>query len=77
MPLAEELPLEADTGILEIEDLLSRLGEVKPVMRTVVEMKVFFGLTAVEIAERLGCATVSVNRYWQFARRWLCNELKC
>lgn len=77
VPLDEDLALEPNTTILEVEDLLARLAEVKPEMRTVVEMKVFHGLTAEDIAQRLGCSTVSINRYWQFARRWLCNELKC
>ena len=75
--LPEELPFEANTDLVEIDDLLSRLAEVKPEIRSVVEMKVFHGMTADEIAERLGCATVSVNRYWQFARRWLRDELEC
>ena len=74
-PLSENLRFDADTAFLDVEDVLRRLADVKPEMRRVVEMKVFQGLTASEIAERMGCATVSVNRYWQFARRWLCNEL--
>jgi RNA polymerase sigma factor (TIGR02999 family) len=77
VPVPDELPFEADRTILEVEDLLTRLGQVRPEMRSVVELKVFHGLTADEIAERLGCATVSVNRYWQFSRRWLRNELEC
>jgi RNA polymerase sigma factor (TIGR02999 family) len=75
-PLGAELRFDADTSILEVEDLLSRLAAVKPVIRTVVEMKVFEGLTAEEIAPRLGCALVTVNRYWQFARHWLRKEWK-
>jgi RNA polymerase sigma factor (TIGR02999 family) len=74
--LEEDLPFKADTSILEVEDLLSRLAEVQPEIRTVVEMKVFHGLTADEIAVRLGCAPVTVNRYWQFARRWLRKEFE-
>jgi RNA polymerase sigma factor (TIGR02999 family) len=68
-----ELP-DADSSVEEVEDLLSRLAAIKPVVRTVVEMKVFEGLTAEEIAARLGCATVTVNRHWQFARHWLRKE---
>ncbi len=73
--LGEQLPFEASTSILEVEDLLARLAAVKPEIRSVVEMKVFEGLTAEEIAGRLGCATVTVNRHWQFARHWLRKEL--
>jgi RNA polymerase sigma factor (TIGR02999 family) len=74
VPLWEELCLDADISILEVEDLLARLAAIKPILRTVVEMKVFEGRTAEEIAAQLGCATVTVNRYWQFARHWLRSE---
>jgi RNA polymerase sigma factor (TIGR02999 family) len=73
--LDEETVMGSETGLVEVEDLLCRLALVKPVLRTVVEMKVFEGLTAEEIAAQLGCATVTVNRYWQFARHWLKMEL--
>ncbi len=74
VPLWEELCLDADTSIVEMEHLLARLETIKPILRTVVEMKVFEGRTAEEIADQLGCATVTVNRYWQFARHWLKSE---
>jgi RNA polymerase sigma factor (TIGR02999 family) len=74
VPVWEGLCLEGDTGIVEVEDLLSRLAAIKPEIRTVVEMKVFEGLTAEEIAPKLGCSVVTVNRYWQFARHWLRSE---
>lgn len=73
--LFEELPGAPDTQLLETEELLARLDTVKPVLRQVVELKVFEGLTAEEIAARLGCSTVSVHRYWQFSRHWLAHEL--
>lgn len=71
VPIFEELCAQSDSSILEIENLLTKLAEIKPELRSVVEMKVFEGLTASEIAGRLGCATVTANRYWQFARHWL------
>jgi RNA polymerase sigma-70 factor (ECF subfamily) len=74
VPVWEDLLLDRDNGLIEVEDILSRLGAVKPVIRTVVELKVFEGRTAEEIAEQLGCATVTVNRYWQFARQWMKTE---
>ena len=73
--LCDELPNQPDMQLLETEHLLGRLEAIKPVLRQVVEMKVFEGLTAEEIAAKLGCATVSVHRYWQFSRHWLANEL--
>ncbi len=75
VPLCEELPGPPDTQLLETEYLLARLEAIKPVLRQVVELKVFEGLTAEEISRRLGCSAVSVHRYWQFSRHWLATEL--
>ena len=71
VPLWDGARIEGDASILEVEDLLARLAAIKPAIRSVVEMKVFEGLTAEEIAPRLDCSVVTVHRYWQFARRWL------
>lgn len=73
--LFEEAKLQAESGTMEVEHMLAGLAAVKPELRAVVEMKVFEGLTAEEIAGRLGCATVTVNRYWRFARHWLRTSL--
>lgn len=71
VPLWDGVKADGESSLLEVEDLLTRLAAIKPEIRTVVEMKVFEGLTAEEIAPRLQCSVVTVHRYWQFARRWL------
>jgi len=71
IPLWDGISMDGESSILEVEDLLARLAAIKPAIRSVVEMKVFEGLTAEEIAPRLQCSVVTVHRYWQFARRWL------
>jgi RNA polymerase sigma factor (TIGR02999 family) len=71
IPLWEGVSIDGESSLLEVEDLLARLAAIKPAIRSVVEMKVFEGLTAEEIAPRLECSVVTVHRYWQFARRWL------
>lgn len=58
-------------SLREIEDLLDRLGRVDPVLRQVVELKVFEGLSREDIAVRLGCSLRTVARHWEFARHWL------
>ncbi len=58
-----------------VEQMLDRLSRVKPVLRTVVEMKVFGGQTAEEIAAELGYAPVTIHRYWQLASKWLRHEM--
>jgi RNA polymerase sigma factor (TIGR02999 family) len=74
VPLWEEMNAGSDGSLVEVEDILTRLEAIKPAIRTVVEMKVFEGMTAEEIALQVGCAVVTVNRYWQFARHWLRKE---
>jgi RNA polymerase sigma factor (TIGR02999 family) len=60
-----------EQSLQEIEDMLSRLGAIDPKLRTVVEMKVFEGLSREEIGERLGCSVRTVARHWDFAQHWL------
>ena len=65
---------EAVTGeesLREIEDVLGRLAAVDPILRLVVEMKVFEGLSREEIAQRLGFSVRTVARHWDFAQHWL------
>ena len=75
VPLWEDLTAAPDNSLAEVENLLGRLESIKPVIRTVVELKVFEGHTAEEIAQRLNVATVTINRHWQFARHWMRSEL--
>jgi len=58
-----------------VEEVLSRLAAIDPKLRTVIEMKVFEGLTADEIAKQLGCSPRTVASHWAFAKRWLEKEL--
>jgi RNA polymerase sigma factor (TIGR02999 family) len=58
----------------EVEDALSRLAEIDPKFRVVVEMRVFEGLTGDEIAGKLGCSRRTVASHWNFARHWLEKE---
>jgi len=61
----------AGQALLDVENALDRLGGISPRLRTVVELRVFEGLTREEIAGRLGCGTATVARDWSFARQWL------
>lgn len=75
VPVWEELRIAPDKNLLEVEDILQRLGNINPILRTIVELKVFEGYKAEEIAKKLGCATVTVHRHWQFARHWMKSEI--
>ena len=63
-----------DDALQEIEDVLVQLTAIDPKLRTIVEMKVFEGLTGDEIAERIGCSRRTVANYWNVARQWLQKE---
>lgn len=78
----EKLPYEeapnvetAQSTLQEIEDLLNRLGAIDPILRAVVEMKVFEGLNRGEIAQRLQCSIRTVARHWEFAQNWLRDKM--
>jgi RNA polymerase sigma factor (TIGR02999 family) len=64
----------AEQALLDVENALDRLGGISPRLRTVVELRVFEGLTREEISDRLGCGTATVARDWTFARKWLETE---
>jgi RNA polymerase sigma factor (TIGR02999 family) len=66
--------LEGTETLQEVDDALSRLAAIDPKFRSVVEMRVFEGLTGDEIASKLNCSRRSVATYWNFARRWLEKE---
>ena len=63
-------PLDS-SNLQEVEDLLNGLGAIDPVLRAVLEMKVFEGMHREEIAERLQCSVRTVARHWEFAQQWL------
>lgn len=65
---------EAAGALYEVENALLRLASIDPLLRAVVEMKVFEGLTGDQIAERLGCSRRTVGNHWNFAQRWLAKE---
>jgi RNA polymerase sigma factor (TIGR02999 family) len=74
LPLFEELQAQETDSAAEVEHLLRRLQSIKPILRSVVEQKVFEGKTADEIAAEIGVSAVTIHRHWQFARHWLKNE---
>ena len=70
-PEPSEQSIEA---LQEVDEILARLAAIDPKFRSVVEMRVFEGLTNDEIANKLNCSRRSVVSYWNFARRWLEKE---
>ena len=68
---------EAGTASLQdIDGLLDKLAAIHPRLRSIVEMKVFEGLSVEEIADRLKVAPRTVARNWTFCKGWLREQLK-
>ncbi|MBV8864048.1 MAG: sigma-70 family RNA polymerase sigma factor [Acidobacteriaceae bacterium] len=72
----ETLEEAGDTTLQEIDELLEKLASIHPRLRSVVEMKVFEGLSVDEIAVRLGIAPRTVARNWTFSKEWLREKLQ-
>lgn len=70
-PSKEPLP----DSVSKVEKLLAKLEAINPRIRTVVELRVFEGLSGDEIAERLGCGRRTVIRDWSFAKELIAEEL--
>jgi RNA polymerase sigma factor (TIGR02999 family) len=74
----ESLPAPPGAGPVElyaVDALLARLEALNPRLRTIVELRVFEGLSGDEIAERLGCSRRTVLRDWNFAKTLIASEL--
>jgi RNA polymerase sigma factor (TIGR02999 family) len=65
----------SDERLLELHDALERLAAVEPVAATVVEARVFAGLSVEEAAAALGLSRATAYREWTFARAWLATAL--
>jgi RNA polymerase sigma factor (TIGR02999 family) len=61
--------------LLAIDDALTRLAQQEPVRAELVKLRFFGGLTMPEAAAALGISLATAERYWVFARAWLCAEL--
>src|SRR5437868_7168636 len=61
--------------LLALDDALTRLARHEPVRAELVKLRFFGGLTMPEAAAALGISLATAERYWVFARAWLCAEL--
>jgi RNA polymerase sigma-70 factor, ECF subfamily len=61
--------------LVALDEALSRLDQLSPRLRQVVECRFFAGLTEDETATVLGVTTRTIQRDWARARAWLYQEL--
>ena len=67
---------QAAEAVLQLNELLSRLGDLDEQQARVVELRVFGGLTVEEAAEALGVSSATVKRDWAMAKAWLTCEMQ-
>jgi RNA polymerase sigma factor (TIGR02999 family) len=60
---------------LILDEAITRLGEIGPRYRQIVELRYIAGLTIHETAELLNVSHATIEREWKFARLWLRREL--
>jgi RNA polymerase sigma factor (TIGR02999 family) len=74
---AEELAITQPGAddLVRIDDALEALARLDHRKSSVVELKVFGGLTVQEIAAELNVSPDTVTRDWKFAKAWLSREL--
>ena len=61
--------------LIEVDDALKRLSEIRPRWVKVVECRYFAGLNIEETAEYLNISHGTVSNDWRMARAWLKREL--
>lgn len=66
---------EQAQSLLELDEALTRLGELDQRQVTVVECRFFAGMSEEETAGALGVTTRTVRRDWIKAKAWLLQEL--
>jgi RNA polymerase sigma factor (TIGR02999 family) len=72
-----ELPIELrDERLLALDSALDRLEEIDPVKASLIKLRIFSGLSKAEAAKALGISSRTADRYWNFARAWLINEMR-
>ena len=64
-----------DVDLLEIDDALAKLAERDSRQASIVELRMFGGLTMDEIAQVLGVSKRTVEAEWTLIRAWLRRQL--
>ena len=65
----------ADEDLLALDEALQVLAREDPAGAELVCLRAFAGLTLAEAAEVMGIGRRTADRYWAYARAWLCDAL--
>ncbi len=61
--------------LLALDQALTRLADLDPRKATVVELRVFAGMTVEETADQLHLSPETIHREWRRAKAWLFHQL--
>ena len=64
-----------DDDLLALDEALQSLAREDPAGAELVRLRAFAGLTLAEAAEVMGISRRTADRYWAYARAWLCDAL--
>ena len=62
--------------MIDLNDALERLAKIDAEKAEVVKLRLFAGLTVVEIAAALDVSEATIKRRWSYVKAWLSRELK-
>jgi RNA polymerase sigma factor (TIGR02999 family) len=65
-----------DDDLLALDEALQNLAREDPAGAELVRLRVFAGLTLAEAAEVMGIGRRTADRYWAYARAWICGALR-
>jgi RNA polymerase sigma factor (TIGR02999 family) len=65
-----------DDELLAVDEALARFAERDPHKAELVKLRYFIGLTREEAAEVLGISIPTADRWWNFSRAWLLEEIE-
>lgn len=75
LSLAEDSLNMSFEQLLELDEILDRLAEIRPRWVKIIECRYFAGLTIKETAEVVKVSHTTVTSEWRLARAWLKREL--
>lgn len=73
---AELAAVSDDDQLLAINDALDKLAVQNKVEAELVKLRYFVGLTTQETAEILGISVPTADRWWNYSRAWLFDEIE-
>jgi RNA polymerase sigma factor (TIGR02999 family) len=76
MEQLDDVPVLEDADLLALNDALNDLYQTDDRQAKIVDMKVFGGLSAPEVAEVMGLSRATVDREWATARAWLHRQMR-